>query len=373
MPYLRFYDHIDPGQGGSAMVIPEVPRTILDEPTVFICPICSLSFDSYDDRFQHRFESHPYKRPLLIIGPTEVNSPRFIITSAVSEKEIKIVNAATCRLDEKTVSVSALIHQIANAVTGFFRIQLIGSDGKITVEYEISVEIVSKIDAMHVEQEFARLYAPGVISLTSINGFIRATANASSANRYVEGLTSYLYGILAKDQRGGATLTQEQSRERLNDAVQTLSEINRPLAAAVAGIINFQSNAFMHYERLAIVPRLFTAMRWFDSVKTTGNITPFEREHELTAPNSQVPLDSVTDEILGWFDLRTDRVSEAVGQMTKRSRQDTWHPEDRIKSAVLLAAVHHTQGDRKSAAQIARGFRHDPVFDKLAENLISSH
>jgi hypothetical protein len=370
MPFLPYYDHIDPGQGGSAMVIPELPRTILDEPQVFNCPICQKVFGSYDDRFQHRFEAHPYRRPLLVLGAHEVITPRFIVTRALKSEQIHLINATTCRLDGRTISAEALASHIGGARSGFFRVELTGAGGKMSVHYEISVEITSDSDALLVEQEFARLYSPGVVSVCSINGFIRATAEARTARRYVDGLASYLYGVIAKDQRGDTMLSQEQGRARLFAAVQTLSEIDRPLATVVAGIVGFQSNAFSHHAQLTTVPKLQSAMRWFDVVKRTGVFPAVERKDRSTAPNAQVPLDSATDEILAWTDMAPSRLSDSAKYVAKRRLQDDWLAEDRIKARVMLAFIYQSNGDAANAVEIAREFRHDQVFGRLAERLI---
>ncbi|MFP3549120.1 hypothetical protein SB861_00230 [Paraburkholderia sp. SIMBA_049] len=371
MPFLPYYDHIDPGQGGSSMVIPEWPKPVLDRTEIFACPVCGEIFSSYEDRFQHRFEAHPYPRPLLVLGTQEVNTPRFVITTALSAEEIRPVNAAACRLDGKLVTARALARHIAVARSGFFKVELIGAGGKISVDYEISVEIASDEHAVLVEQEFARLYSPGGVSVASISTFIRATVKARTAQRYVEGLAAYLYGILAKDQRGETTLSQEQGRARLNEASQMLLEIDRPLAVVVAGIVSFQSNAFSRSERLSAVPRLLAAMRWFDSVRTRGLVIPVARPDGYSAPNARVPLDGATDEILAWMELPAARLRDLAKQIGKRSQQDDWLPEDRIKAKVLLAAIHESEGDVANAAEVARSFRHDPVFSRLAERIIS--
>jgi len=77
MSYLSFLDHIDPGQGGSAMVIPELPAwTTFQTPEVFSCKHCGAVFSSHDAWFDHRFEKHPLRRPMLVLGDLEVLMPR---------------------------------------------------------------------------------------------------------------------------------------------------------------------------------------------------------------------------------------------------------------------------------------------------------
>ncbi|RDK09150.1 hypothetical protein [Cupriavidus lacunae] len=371
MPFLPYYDHIDPGQGGSSMVIPELPRPVLDRPQVFTCSLCHEDFPSYEHWFQHRFEAHPYRRPLLVLGSREVNTPRFVVTTTLKPKQIQAINAEICRLDGQTISPATLAHRLATAKSGFFKVELVGAEGKLKVEYEISIEIATTEHASLVEQEFARLYTSGGVSVTSISGFIQATAGARTAQRYVDGLAAYLYGLLAKDQRGGTILSQEQGRARFNEAHQALAEIDRPLATVVAGIVSFQLNAFSKNEGLVAVPRLRVAMRWFDSVRKTGLLGAIEECDSTLAPTAHVPLDSSTDEVLTWMGLSPSKISALTRQIEKRMQQDDWLPEDRIKAKVLLASIYESEGAITKAAQVARGFRHDPVFGRLAERLIS--
>ena len=48
MPHMPFLDHIDPGQGGSAMVIPELPAwTSFRAAEKYPCKQCSAVFGTY--------------------------------------------------------------------------------------------------------------------------------------------------------------------------------------------------------------------------------------------------------------------------------------------------------------------------------------
>lgn len=371
MPFLPYYDHIDPGQGGSAMVIPEYPPFDKNRTQRFPCQKCDKEFSTYDAWFQHRFEAHPFQRPTLFLGTSEITTPRLVVTAPLSADEIRVVNTEQCRLDGDRISAIRLGQELAQAKSGFFKVELVGTDANIRADYEISVEIPSDDDVKLVEDEFQRLNGTGMVSVVSINQFIQHTLQAKTARRYVEGLAAYLYGVLGKDQKGGTYLTQQQGRGRLNEALQSLSQIKRPLAAVITEIINFQANAFDSATALIAAPRLTFAILWFNCVRLGGDVKALVRDEINDVFASQVPLDAATDELLTWVGLPFEKLNEQAKLIERRTRQDDWLPEDRTKAKVLAAILSECGGDLAKAAQVARGFRHDPVFGALAERLIA--
>jgi len=371
MPYLPYYDNIDPGQGGSAMVIPEYPPFDLSRYQRFPCQKCESEFTSYEAWFQHRFEFHPLLRPTLFLGTREITSPRLIVTAPLNADQMRIVNTMECWLDERKVGIASLAQTLAKTRAGFFKVKLLGEQPGLQSDYEISIEIPADADVLRVESEFQRVTRAGVLSVVSVNQFIQNTLEARTARRYVDGLAAYLYGVLAKDQKGDTHLTQQQGRARLNEALQNLSEIGRPLATTITAIINFQCNAFASNDSLAAAPRLRLAMDWFEAARRGQDLSTLYRDETRPAPTSHVLLDAATDELLSWVALRLTKLREQAKFIERRARQDDWLPEDRTKAKVVATVLAEFEGDVMRAAQIARGFRHDPVFGNLAERLIA--
>lgn len=373
MPFLPFYDRIDPGQGGSAMVIPEYPRWNIDlKPEVFPCGQCNLTFGSYDEWFEHRFQLHPIARPMLVLGDVEMVTPRFVVMQALKTGQVRAVNAESCLVNGTPTSMTEFAERLAMASNAFFNVTLVGADGGSKTSYEISVELPAPEHLHAVELAFARIAATGSLSLNSINSFVREVANASTARRYLDGLSGYLFGVLAKDQRGDTGLTQEQGRTKLNEAHQTLMLIDRPLAKVVRAVIEFQANVFLRTRGVSVAPRLLQAMQWFESAHG-GHLAPFPEMQVIDGPTpSRVPLDAATDELLTWASLPVSQLMEQLRSVEKRCRQPDWLPDDRAKARVLFAALQLAQGDHAGGIQTARAFRHDPVFQHLSENLLAS-
>ncbi|MFZ3119673.1 MAG: hypothetical protein WA159_15305 [Variovorax sp.] len=242
MPFLPFYDHIDPGQGGSAMVIPEYPSwTTYLKPEVFPCGQCNLTFDSYDSWFEHRFQAHPIAKPMLVLGEAEIVTPRLVVTRKISAGEVRFVNTEVCRANGKATSLKEFAQLLEKSTNAFWDVTLVGAGGAVESRYEISIELPSEEHLVAVERAFMRLTAAGNLSLNGVNSLINEAAGASTAKRYLDGVSGYLFGVLGKDQRGDTTLTQEQGRTKLNEAHQTLALIDRPLAKVIRAVIEFQA------------------------------------------------------------------------------------------------------------------------------------
>lgn len=370
MPHMPFLDHIDPGQGGSAMVIPELPAwTSFNLPERYSCKQCGAVFGAYEEWFAHRFDKHPLRRPILVLGDHEVLTPRYTAQASVSSEAIRTVNTVACRINGRIVSPNELSEVLLAKPRGFFSITLFGEEG-VRSEYEISVEIPKLEDLALVERDFALLANHGRLTVHTINAFVEQAASATTAKRLTDGLANFMLGILAKDQRGDTTLTQEQGRAKLNEAHQTLSEIKRPLAQAIAGVVEFGANAFQRQQWLRPVPQLQQAIGWYRSA-SEGNVAELALEQEAFSTSKwRVPLDSATHELITWVCMPARARLEEGRAIARRGSQLSWLHEDRIKASVLLASTFHALGEAGQAAEMARSFRHDPVFGGLAERLL---
>lgn len=203
-----------------------------------------------------------------------------------------------------------------------------------------------------------------------VNAFVQSATTATTARRLTDGLANYVFGVLGKDQRGETALTQEQGWEKLNEAHQSLNGIRRPLAQAVAAVIEFQMNVFKREAGLRPVPLLRSAMDWYRAA-AGAQVQPLGvAQGTSSATASRVPLDSATHELLSWVNLPGHLLSQEIRTIERRARQATWIHEDRVKAQVLLAGSYQLAGELAAAREQARAFRHDPVFGSLAEALL---
>jgi len=308
---------------------------------------------------------------MLVLGRHELMSPRFVVMSALEAGQIHAVNSKTCMVNGGTIPLDSLENVLVSKANGFYEVRLFGDEGRVETKYEISVEIPSEEHIHQIEMDFGNLAAVGILNIHSINAFIQSTTKAVTAKRYKDGLANYLFGILGKDQHGETGLTQEQGFAKLKEAHQTLQLFERPLARVVCAIIEFQLNAFSNKSGLQSVPRLQHAMEWYSACSQGAVILPENGHISDDSAAARVPLDSATDELLTWVSSSKPVLIAKLKHIEKRAKQPDWLPSDRVKALVIAVAIHKSGCDDKSTIQIARSFRHDPVFKNLAECLIA--
>lgn len=370
MPSLRYHDYIDPGQGGASLIIPDTPAYDPRAYQHFPCRKCQAEFSSYETWFQHRFEAHPFNRPVLFIGVREITTPRLIITSQLTKDQVRIENTSNYMVDGRFVDKAQLVEVLVTSKKQFLNIILIGDESDLQSRYEISIEIPSHNDLEQVEAEFQRSFRGGVVSVVTINQFIKNSLRAESAKRYLGGLAAYLYGILAKDQKGNTHLPQPQGRTRMNEALQILGDFERPLATTICSLIKFQMNVFESGAESLSAPRLHRAMKWFHHAQIGSDPNELPKDEPPINFKDQIPLDQATDELLEWIEMPLANLHDVIKIIERRGHNDEWLPEDRMKAKVVAVIASERYGKIQKAAELARSFRHDPVFGNLAERLI---
>jgi hypothetical protein len=112
-------------------------------------------------------------------------------------------------------------------------------------------------------------------------------------------------------------------------------------------------------------------MQWFDSARL-GKISALpDTPLQDNFTSARVPLDAATDELLAWLSQPTAHLVPQLRAIEKRCTQPDWLPDDRVKARVLFAALQLSQGNDVAAVRMTRTFRHDPVFQSLAEQVLA--
>lgn len=365
---MGFLDFIDPGNSGGSVPTPSSPwdRLPPPAPVVYRCVVCNAAFPDPDRLFEHRFTAHPYKRPALILGGRELTSPREVVVRPLTAADIVLANTDLCFFDGASVKPEHLAALLSNQRDGLHTVVL----NKLGIEtsYEIAFEIAAPIELDEVDRLFLSIVGAETLTVDRINLFVDIAEPYPTAKRYLDGLCQYLYGVLAKDQRGGTHLQQSDYKTRFNLALDTLRLFDRPLANVAVGVVNFSQNAFNDGESLDASVKLQYAMRVFSG---------FLRQIVVEKPSSwpvtgvgNVPIDHATDQIVSW-------ASEGIVEMLKHRREmesvissPVWVPDDRFKVSILLAERLAKNGNIADAQIHARLLVNDGLFGEWAQQII---
>lgn len=367
---MGYLDFIDPGNSGGSVPSPASPWDGLPPPApvYYLCSICGARFKDTDRLFEHRFNEHPLTRPTLILDGREITSPRQIISTPLDENQITFVSADRCSFDAREVTTQSLPKLLAKTKAGVHTIHL--ERQGIETHYEIVFEIAESKELEVVEHNFLSIVGSDTLSVDRINLFAEMTSKCRTAIRYVDGLCQYLYGVLAKDQRGGTHLNISEYKTKFNLAIDGLSPFDRPLANVVVGIINFAQNAFGDGNALAFSPKLQRAMRtYFGYLNNAG--TPSAKGAAWPGNGmGNVPIDHATDQIIQWVLEPDDEAQKHLRQMEAVIDSGEWVPDDRLKVSLLLAERLAARHDYIAAKRFARTLTHDAIFSEWAERIM---
>lgn len=380
MPPLHYWgprvrpnlEHIDPGNAGGSVVIPESPDYVPPArvPT-FVCAQCKQRFYSADELFDHRFAQHPLRRPVLVLDGHELLTPTHLVRRRLTRDGIAFGNVSRCWLNGVAVDPADLSVRLTEFGDTLVSIRLESGDGSVESVYEIDISVPEPEHVAEVEKRFAELAAIGELDIAAIERFIQATRPARTALGLVDAASQYLYGVLAKDQQGGTRLTLEEGRARFNQALEGLAGYESELATVLTEVINFNQNAFNDGSNVTTAPKLQLAMRRFYGV-LHSDMLPIHAA--MTAGHTgmyiELPLDSATDRLIEWAQMPDAVLVDCVGELNIALQLDAWGSDDRFKVRILLCLGLLASGDMKGASEHARRLRNDAFFSSWAESII---
>lgn len=334
------------------------------------CQKCGQEFPHVDALALHRFEMHPYLQPALLIDGVEFVATRHTISKQIKAENIRFTNANSCWFNGEQVTMAVLSERIASARHKFISVRLRNDEGAVEANYDLDIGIPEKNDIIEVEKRFFDLSSAGNLNVLSINNFIQICREFVSAKTYVDGLSMYLYGLLAKDQRGDTSLIREDGRARMTSAQQLLTRFDTPLSVVVTQTINFNLNAFNAGLSLQNSPQLARVMQRFWCLLHSDENLPVLPDEPVGFQSKQVPLDVCTNQLVEWSLLSSSGLVEKRKELEKTFSDDNWTPDDRFKVQILLVDALSNEGDFKSCSEHARRLRHHAQWGKWAESHI---
>lgn len=340
------------------------------EKTVYRCQHCASQFDEVEDLRRHRFEAHPYVRPVFFVRGVELGTTPFRITRLATAADFVFDRSTSANLNGKPVPVSALPRLLAKVKSDKVKVELV-NEGASAV-FELNFHIAEEDDLASVEAAFMKLAKNGALTIASVDGFIEECRAFETADAYYDGICQYLYGVLAKERSPDSSLPYEEYRTRFNRAAHELLDYDRPIARIVRGLVAFHFNHFADAAVIAPAGRLRTAAAKFSSLlngKGWGSVG-FTVSSKRSAPEDLL-TDHETLRILRWTASSLTVLSAESVEIAALAKRDV--PEfDRAKLGVLLAEATAAAGDKVAAQKAARDLVSSPKTAVWAERMLAS-
>ena len=350
------------------------------EPPSFTCDRCGESFSSATARDGHRFEAHPKHKPVLIVQGRELGAHRLKITRTLSPSDVRL-DCDRAWLNHGEIPASELPTALAGCGTpDVCRIRL--RKDSIDTSFELEFRVASDQDLARVEARFEDIARRRRLDSQIVDDFIGTKSDFGTAIGYCDGICGYLYGILAREQRSGSTLTHKDYERKFNNAAETLAGYDRPLARTMGSLIEFHFNHFPESVALAPNSRVGKAseryVRW---IRSDPNLRPsgVGKPPAASATHHAPPqrsldrslTDAVTEEIIGWSMRQLPDLAAHADHIEARLSNDL-PVYDTAKLHVLLGELYATHGNCGQALMHAQSLRHVAPFEAWAEKRLSS-
>ncbi|MGI9249622.1 MAG: hypothetical protein ACR2PR_00245 [Pseudohongiellaceae bacterium] len=274
-------------------------------------------------------------------------------------------------LNGKQIEVSRIPASISRLPNGVANLTL--RHDSVSADFSLDVCIASEHDLVGVEKEFVEISEKQkpVLDIKAIKKFSDDTSEFKSAIKYVDGICSYLYGVLIKEKSAGSSLDYDEYVGKFNRASEYLKAYNRPLAQTICGLVGFHFNHFADVISLAEVARVGQAASKFNNL-LCGTIHDKEITVSSNINNFDIQLsDWSTERIIAWAVKDIDELAHDVNEIEKFAKNDI--PEfDSLKVCILLAEIHLHLGNKEKALGYAKRLRNLSVSDIWAERFIQT-
>ncbi|MFZ4434765.1 MAG: hypothetical protein ACOYOQ_16360 [Microthrixaceae bacterium] len=359
--YMEHHEDDFFGSGDTSETTPEPPAMLP-------CPRCGEGFSSKAELTDHLFDGHATKRPLLLLRGRECGRSRTAVTSETTATDWDAIDCERVRLNGDPVEPDVLGDHLAALRHTVSVIELEGVDHVETVELDFSIAGESDLDA--VDERLSELVGSHRLSMSSIQAFIDTTEPYRTADRYRDGIATYLFGVLARERSPESGLEHDEYRSRFEEAANRLQPFDRRVADAICGLVAFHFNQFDQAAARTSCPRVARAARRYLRILSAFD-GEASAEPQLTPLGLEFVLsDAHLEQVLTWSLTPVERVDlGALNAM--ESALGTMEPYDRLKTRVLCVVSARRLGLNDECVRHANELRHNPSTTEWARKYVS--
>jgi hypothetical protein len=337
-------------------------------PKIYRCQHCTLTFPSADALRVHRFQSHPYDRPLLLLDGVEAGTTPMRITGSLDPANVMTSRCDRSWINGALVAPEDLGRQLAQIRNDSVTIRL--ANDNVSAEFTLRFEIAAVTDLEGVDRCFLDVARRGRLDRRAVEDFITMSRGYPTAMGYCDGICEYFYGVLIKERSPESSLPYARYREKFNRAVDALQDIERPLARVICALIAFHFNHFSRCLDVGEVNRVDVASgrfeRWIaGDLLAAGQLPSRPRSDAL----ERLLTDFEAERLLQWSVASPEALLSQIDDMESMARTDLAE-FDRTKLRILLAELYASQGRVSEAKRHLRELRNNQALGDWAERLL---
>lgn len=360
MPWAGGYKEFKEETGWSSYY-----ENLVLEPPKFPCGQCGAEFATAEDLSVHLFDGHATPRPILMLRGRECGRSRESIIRQTDPGDWKVVNATAAYVNGRKVDLDALGHVLSGKHEGVVAVRLSGE--RTDQDFEFSFTIADESDLCVVDQRLFELIDSQLLRIDVLDRFIRDTAGATTARLYRDGISSYLFGVLAREGSPESALRDASDGRRAyvakyDEAVANLGLFDRTPAESICGLVSFHYNQFDLALRKTRSPRVARASRRLATL-LAGNELDDRTAITVKGSLDDVLSDIETDRVLQWCCIPLDGSAQEEIEALEAA-VGAVEPTDQTKLRLIAAEHHLHRLELDRARQHVSALRHERALDK---------
>jgi hypothetical protein len=218
-------------------------------PVRYRCEHCPQSFSTVEALRKHRFESHPVRQPALLLRGRSVGAVAHQLLTPLQADDVAFEDASGARLNGKPIDLTAVAERLVGMRREFVELELFNSGA--TTRCALDFRVADEAHLAGVEAAFLRLARERALSIGAVSRFNDDCRACASAMPYCDGISHYLYGVMAKERSPDSGLRHEDYVQRFLRASEEMAGFDRALARSVRALVAFHFNQFDDAEYLA--------------------------------------------------------------------------------------------------------------------------
>jgi hypothetical protein len=337
-------------------------RSAEPRPPTYECQACGLEFSSESDLRLHAFEGHRAPRPVLLFKGRECGKSRLTVTQPVSPDDWVIQEAQAVSVNGRASSTTEAVDYLSSQVRGVTDLTL--ANGDVIRSFQFGFSLAVEDDLEGVDAALQHLIAGGELSLRTIDDFIMRSKRFPSADRYLSGISNYLYGVLAREGASESALDGQAHgpgyEAKYDQAVETLGTFDRPPAEAICGIVAFHYNQFERAMTKTKSQRVADVSLRIQAILKGEQWIPGDLSAATHSSLDVALSDAVIDQVLNWCALPLDGTAD-IAELA--AHLHTQRPYDAFKLRIVVAEHSLAAGDMTAAIQYAEPLRHGRVSE----------
>jgi len=306
------------------------------EPVRYACEHCSAQFETLETLRRHRFEQHPIRQPTLWLRGHVTDASMRLVVTQLAETDVAVEDATSCYLNGQAVEISQLGTRLSAMRHEYVEIDL--SNDATTVRRCLDFRVADPSHLTSVESAFLRLANDHKLDIQAVSKFNDECRSFESAMPYCDGISNYLYGVMAKEQTPDTGLKHEKYIENFSRSFNDLLDFDRPIARSVRALISFHFNQFEDAERIAPEGSLKNAAGAFSGLLQG---MPWHYEAAFSPKLGDTIQSLLTDKntllILANASCGLIELKSRVHELLNLSQESTMTNYDKLKCKLLAA------------------------------------